>query len=110
MDDLPSHAALDTVRALLSDDHSAEAGDAAVRDIIGRVLRTHGVEGVTDLAAELASRLAAMVEGVASGVGLTAFDLVDVLFVDGMARLPDRVRPPSARIQETRGEANRFGT
>jgi hypothetical protein len=83
MNGQPGRAAVETVRAVLSDDHCAEAGEAAVREIISGVVQTRGVQGAADLAAELASKLAELVERVATGAGLAAIDLVDLLFVEG---------------------------
>jgi hypothetical protein len=74
--------ALEAVRALLSDDHSAEAGEAAVRKIIAEVVRVGGTDALADLTAELASKLAEMVERAACTRGLAAVDVVDILFVD----------------------------
>jgi hypothetical protein len=70
------------VRALLSDDHSAEAGEAAVREIMAGVVQTGGTGALVDLATELASRVAELVERDAVDRGLTAVDVVDLLFVD----------------------------
>ena len=97
------HMAVEMVRAVLSDDHCAEAGEAAVREIISEVVQTRGVEGIADLAAELASALAEMVEGVATGAGLAAIDLVDLLFVNRMTLPSDRDHPPVVPTQETHG-------
>ena len=67
---------------MLSDDHSAEAGEAAVREIIAGVVQIGGTGALVDLAAELASKIAELVERDACDRGLTAVDVVDVLFVD----------------------------
>jgi hypothetical protein len=77
-----SDVALEAVRALLSDDHSAEAGEAAVRKIIAEVVRVGGTDALADLTAELVSKLAEMVERAACTRGLAAVDVVDILFVD----------------------------
>jgi hypothetical protein len=79
---LRADVALEAVRALLSDDHSAEAGEAAVRKIIAEVVRVGGTDALADLTAELASKLAEMVERAACTRGLAAVDVVDILFVD----------------------------
>jgi|tagenome__1003787_1003787.scaffolds.fasta_scaffold20648107_3 hypothetical protein len=109
MDGQPSRAAVEMVRALLSDDHCAAAGEAAVGEIISGVVRTGGVGGVADLAAELADKLAEMVEGVATGAGLAAIDLVDLLFVEGMTQRSDRVHSSGAPAQETPDDVDRLG-
>jgi len=75
-------AAVEAVRALLSDDHSAEAGEAAVREIIAGVIQTGGAGALVDLTAELASKVAELVERDACDRGLAAVDVVDLLFVD----------------------------
>ena len=67
---------------MLSDDHSAETGEAAVREIIAAVVQIGGTGALVDLATELASKIAELVERDACDRGLTAVDVVDVLFVD----------------------------
>jgi hypothetical protein len=74
--------ALEAVRALLSDDHNAEAGEAAVREIIAGVIQTGGTGALVDLTTELASKVAELVERAAGDRGLAAVDVVDLLFVD----------------------------
>ena len=69
--------------AVLSDDHCAEAGAAALRGIVAGVLQTGGAEGIADLAIELASKLGEMVEQIAQDEGLPAVDVLDILFIDG---------------------------
>jgi pimeloyl-ACP methyl ester carboxylesterase len=64
--------ALEAVRALLSDDHSAEAGEAAARGIIAGVIQTGGTGALVDLATELASKVAELVERDGVDRGLTA--------------------------------------
>jgi len=82
MYNIRSDVALEAVRALLSDDHSAEAGEAAVREIIAGVIKIGGTDALVDLTAELASKLAEMVERSACARGLAAVDVVDILLVD----------------------------
>ena len=68
--------------AVLSDDHCAEAGAAALRGIVAGVLQTCGAEGVVDLAIELASKLGELVEQIAQEQSLPAVDVLDILFID----------------------------
>ena len=82
MDDQFRSVAVEAVRALLSDDHCAEAGEAAVREIIAGVIHAGGTGALVDLTAELASKVAELVERDACDRGLTAVDVVDLLFVD----------------------------
>jgi len=72
----------EAVKAVLSDDHCAEAGAAALRGIVAGVLQTGGAEGVADLAIELASKLGEMVEQIAQEQSLPAVDVLDILFID----------------------------
>ena len=68
--------------AVLSDDHCAEAGETALREIVAGVLQTGGAEGIADLAIELASKLGEMVEQIAQDQSLPAVDVLDILFID----------------------------
>jgi hypothetical protein len=85
-----SDVALAAVRAVLSDDHSAEAGEAAVRQIIALVIETGGIGALADLTAELVSKLAELVERAATASGLPAIDVADILFVDSVQTDRDR--------------------
>jgi delta 1-pyrroline-5-carboxylate dehydrogenase len=72
----------EAVMAVLSDDHNAEVGEAALRELVAGVALTGGTDGLTDLAVELALKVAQLVERIATEEGLAAVDLMDVLFVD----------------------------
>jgi hypothetical protein len=74
--------AYDSVRSLLSDDHSYERGVAASRQIVSAVLEESGVAGLTDVTVELCLKLASALERIAGDQGLAAVDLAEVWFVD----------------------------
>ena len=65
-----------------SNDQIASVGDAAVREIVAGVASLGGTEGLMDLAADLAARLATLIEQVAAQEGRTAIDVADELFHD----------------------------
>ena len=65
-----------------SNDQIAPVGDAAVREIVAGVASLGGTEGLMDLAADLAARLATLIEQVAAQEGRTAIDVADELFHD----------------------------
>ena len=65
-----------------SNDQIAPVGDAAVREIVAGVASLGGTEGLMDLAADLAARLATLIEQVAAAQGRTAIDVADELFHD----------------------------
>ena len=65
---------------MVSDDHVAEAREAAVREIIAEVFRTGGVEVLADLALELSVTVARSVEQIAQDQDLPAADVLDLLF------------------------------
>jgi hypothetical protein len=72
----------EAVSAVVSDDHCYELGVQAARAIVHRVLAESGPTGLAEMAVELSSQLAEAVERVAAERGLTAADLIDVLFMD----------------------------
>jgi len=78
----PRLRAYEAVSAVVSDDHNFERGVAAVRAVAGAVLAESGPAGLTDMAVELALKLAEAVERAAVEGGVTATDLADVWFVD----------------------------
>ena len=80
--DGPRSAVRRVVMAFVSDDHNAEAGEAAVREIVADVVLFDGTQGVQDLAVELADKLAQLVEQMAHERGVLAVDLADSLFPD----------------------------
>ena len=65
-----------------SKDQTAPVGDAAVREMVAGVASIGGAEGLMDLAADLAARLATLIEQVAAAQGRTAIDVADELFHD----------------------------
>jgi hypothetical protein len=66
----------------LSDDHTAQAGEAALREIVARVDLIEGSAGLQDLAVELTLKVAELTERIAVAEGLAAVDLADILFLD----------------------------
>jgi chemotaxis response regulator CheB len=68
--------------AVISDDHNAEAGEAALRQIVAMVSQIGGPEALEDLAVELALKVAELVEHIASDQHLPAADVADILFID----------------------------
>jgi hypothetical protein len=80
MDD-PRCAVHRVVMAVVSDDHNAEVGEAAVRAIVGDVASIGGTDGLEGLAVELGLKVAELVERVATEEGLAAVDIADVLLV-----------------------------
>ncbi len=65
-----------------SNDQIVPVGDAAVREIVAGVASIGGAEGLMDLAADLATRLATLIEQVAAAQSRTAVDVADELFHD----------------------------
>ena len=65
-----------------SNDQIAQAGDAAITEIVAAVASIGGTEGLMDLAADLATALATLIEQVAAGQGRAAVDVADELFDD----------------------------
>jgi len=80
--DCPPSIVHRVIMAVVSDDHNAEVGEAAVREIVAGVGLIGGSEGLEDLAVELAFKVAELVERVAAEQGVAAVDLADILFVD----------------------------
>ena len=70
------------VMAVISDDHNAEAGEAALRQIVAMVSQIGGPEALEDLTVELALKVAELVEHIASDQRLPAADVADILFID----------------------------
>ena len=68
--------------AVVSDDHSAEAGEAALRGIIAGVIQTGGTEALAELAVELTLKVAEVVEQISQDQALLDTDVVDLLFID----------------------------
>ncbi|MHA6628510.1 hypothetical protein ACU61A_23985 [Pseudonocardia sichuanensis] len=80
--DLSARArAYELVRAALSDRDQGREG-AAARSAAGDVLAEDGVEGLADVAVDLALRLASALERIAADQGLAAVDLAEVWFAD----------------------------
>jgi hypothetical protein len=65
-----------------SDDHNAQVGEDAVRHIVAAVASIGGTHGLAELAADLALKLADLLERTAAKEGLAAVDLADLLFLD----------------------------
>ena len=80
--DYPHSLAREAVSAVLSDDHNAQAGEAALREIMARVDLVEGSAGLRDLAVELALKVAELTERIAVAERLAAVDLADILFLD----------------------------
>ena len=80
--DYTRSVAREALCAVLSDDHNAEAGDAAVRKIIAHVASEQGEQGLQRLAFDLVLKLAELTERFAVDRRLTAADLADLLFLD----------------------------
>jgi hypothetical protein len=78
----PSGVVAEAVMAVLSDDHNAEVGEAALRELLAGVASNGGANRLTDLAVELALTVAGLVERIATAEGSAAVDLVDFLFFD----------------------------
>ena len=62
-------------------DQIAPVGEAAVEEMVAGVASIGGAEGLMDLAADLAARLAELIEQVAAQEGRTAVDIADDLFL-----------------------------
>jgi hypothetical protein len=80
--DYPRCLAHEAVNAVLSDDHSAQAGEAALREIVAGVAAVEGCAGLERLAVELAFKVAELTERIAVAEHLAAVDLADILFLD----------------------------
>ena len=65
-----------------SNDQIAPTGDAAITEIVAAVASIGGAEGLMDLAADLATALATLIEQVAAAQGRAAVDVADELFHD----------------------------
>jgi hypothetical protein len=73
--------AYDLVRAVLSN-RNQERGEPAARSGAGAVLAEDGIDGLSDVAVDLALRLASALERIAADQGLAAVDLAEVWFTD----------------------------
>jgi hypothetical protein len=80
--DCPRSIVHRVVLAVVSDDHNAEVGEAALREIVAGVGLFGGARGLEDLAVELASKVAELVERISTEQGVAAVDLADILFLD----------------------------
>ena len=72
----------ETFNAVLSDDHNAQVGEAALRGIVARVAAVEGSEGLQRLTVDFALKLAELTERMATAEQLAAIDLADLLFLD----------------------------
>jgi hypothetical protein len=81
MDYHPS-LAHEALNAVLSDDHNAQVGEAALRGIVARVAAVEGTEGLQRLTVDFALKLAELTERIATADQLAAVDLADLLFLD----------------------------
>ena len=72
----------EALKAVLSDDHNAQAGEAALRGIVARVAAAEGNEGLQRLTVDFALKLAELTERIAAADQLAAVDLADLLFLD----------------------------
>ena len=80
--DYPRCWAHEALNAVLSDDHNAQIGEAALRVIVARVAAVEGSEGLQSLAVDFALKLAELTERIATANQLAAVDLADLLFLD----------------------------
>jgi hypothetical protein len=72
----------EALSAVLSDDHNAQVGEAALRGIVARVAAVEGSEGLQRLTVDFAFKLAELTERIATAEQLAAVDLADLLFLD----------------------------
>lgn len=63
-------------------DRNQEQKESAARSVASSVLAEHGTDGLSDVAVDLALRLASALERIAADQGLAAIDLADVWFND----------------------------
>jgi hypothetical protein len=82
LDLYPRKRAYESVLAVLSDDHNRQRGITGPGDVADRVLAESGIDGLAQVAVELALKLAAALERIAGDQGLAAADLAEVWFVD----------------------------
>ena len=80
--DYPRCWAHEALNAVLSDDHNAQVGEAALRGIVARVAAVEGTEGLQRLTVDFALKLAELTERIATADHLAAVDLADLLFLD----------------------------
>jgi hypothetical protein len=74
--------AYELVAAIVSDDHNFESGIAAARELTERVLEESGPAAVTELAVELANKVAEALERFAAAYEVPVADLADVWFLE----------------------------
>ena len=72
----------EALTAVLSDDHNAQVGEAALRGIVARVAAVEGTEGLQRLTVDFALKLAELTERIATADQLAAVDFADLLFLD----------------------------
>ena len=72
----------EALNAVLSDDHNAQVGEAALRGIVARVAAVEGTEGLQRLLVDFALKLAELTERIAAADRLAGIDLADLLFLD----------------------------
>ena len=72
----------EALTAVLSDDHNAQVGEAALRRIVARVAVVEGTEGLQRLTVDFALKLAELTERIATADQLAAVDLADLPFLD----------------------------
>ena len=72
----------EALTAVLSDDHNAQVGEAALRRIVALVAAVEGSEGLQRLTVDFALKLAELTERIATADQLAAVDLADLLFLD----------------------------
>jgi hypothetical protein len=73
---------LESMRAVLSDDHNYERGLAILRGIVDQVAADTGAIGLRNLAVALSLAVASALEEIASSQGLAAADLAEVWFAE----------------------------
>jgi hypothetical protein len=73
--------AYEVVAAIVSDEHNYERGIAAAREITDRVLAESGPEAVSELAVELAHKMAEALERFAAAYGVPVDDLAEAWFL-----------------------------
>ena len=74
--------AYEVVTAIVSDEHNFERGIAAAREITDRVLAESGPDAVSELAVELAHKVAEALERFAAAYGVPVASLAEVWFLE----------------------------
>jgi hypothetical protein len=72
----------EVVAAIVSDEHNFERGIAAAREITEQVLAESGPEAVSELAVELANKVAEALERFATAYGVPVNSLAEVWFLE----------------------------